>query len=192
MIVIGIPTVGVMSAEFFSAYEALRKPTLPDGSPDWVTITVRRQVIQRARNTIVAHAVRQEPAPPYLRGIPTPYPEATHVFFLDDDVLVPPDGLLRLLAHDVPIVSGFYVERAAPHFPVAYRHGADLHVPLTRFCSGLQRVDAVGAGCLLVKTEVFRALEPEWFAFAPGYSEDSYFCAQARRAGFEVLLDFDV
>jgi hypothetical protein len=51
---------------------------------------------------------------------------------------------------------------------------------------------AVGAGCLLVKTDVFRHLEPPWFEFVPGFSEDSYFCAQARRHGFEVLLDFDV
>jgi hypothetical protein len=79
MIVIGITSVGMMAAEFFSAYEALRKPTLPDGAPDSVTITVRRQAIQRAPNAIVAHVVRPEPAPPYLRDLPTLYPEAMHV-----------------------------------------------------------------------------------------------------------------
>jgi GT2 family glycosyltransferase len=117
---------------------------------------------------------------------------ATHVFVLDDDILPPPDGLLRLLAHDVPIVSGLCVQRDPPHLPAAYRRGADLHVPLTRFCAGLQSVDAVGAACLLVKTEVFQRLEPPWFEFAPGFSEDLFFCAQARRHGYEVLLDFAV
>ncbi len=179
MIVIGTPHFGAVAPEWIDAYEMLTKPTRPDGSPDWVGVSVRRLVVHYARNQLVSTTLER-------------YPEATHLFFLDDDVIPPPDALTRLLAHNVPVVTGLYVERAPPHFPVAYRRGQDHHVPLTSFCAGLQEVDACGAGCLLVRTDVLRAIKPPWFDFVGGVSEDLYFCQKAAAAGYRLLLDFDV
>ena len=36
------------------------------------------------------------------------------LFFLDDDVITPPDAILRLIAHNKPIVSGVYYRRSPP------------------------------------------------------------------------------
>jgi hypothetical protein len=177
VIVIGLPRYGPVAPEWLYAYDRLCKPPYRE-------LSVARSPVHVARNLIVTETLRD-------------YPAASHLLFLDDDVIPEPDALERLLAHDVPVVSGMYCERAAPHRPVAYRLGHDgeqeRHVVLTRFCPGLQVVDAVGVGCLLVNLDVYRALEPSsWFDFADGLGEDLYFCRQLRRAGIPILLDGDV
>jgi hypothetical protein len=183
--------IGAILPEWLTAWEQLQKPTTPDGQPDWVTFQAVRQVVHSARNDIIRAVLRE-------------VPHATHVFFLDDDVLVPPDGLLRLLAdsvaHDIPIVSGLYIMRGEPHLPVVYRaHPGGHHVQVTAFCPGLQEIDAAGAGALLIRMDVLRALEAEgqrtgewWFDYLPPFSEDLSFCVRARRLGFRLALDWDV
>lgn len=56
--------------------------------------------------------------------------------------------------------------------------------------------DVVGAGCLLVRTEVFERLKKPWFNWTigedphnPGLSEDFYFCEKAKKAGYKILVD---
>lgn len=186
--------VGAIQPEWLTAWEELRKPVRPDGSADWVTYQAVRQVVHSARNDILRAILQQQPE----RAV-------THVFFLDDDILLPPGGLLQLLRdsqeHDLPIVSGLYIMRGEPHLPVVYRRHppSGRHVQITSFCPGLQEVDAVGAGCLLIRMDVIRALEAEgqrkghyWFDYLPPFSEDLSFCVRARAAGFRLALDADV
>lgn len=184
MIAIGRLHIGSVLPEWLTAWEEMRKPTKPDGSPDWITWNATRQVLHHARNEIVKHTL-------------TRYPEATHLFFIDDDVCVPPDGLLRLLSHNLPVVTGLYVQRAMPMLPVVYRcDERGHHVNLTKFCDGLQEVDACGAGCLLIRTDVLRAIEATgepWFDWpSSGISEDLAFCSRVRSLGYPIVLDFDV
>ena len=79
----------------------------------------------------------------------------------------PPDVLETLLVHDRDIVSAMVptakTDRKGYLWPIpsAYkRRGEEL---LPYFGEGLTRVDAVGAGCLLVKREVFKKLSAPWF-----------------------------
>jgi GT2 family glycosyltransferase len=129
-------------------------------------------------------------------------PEASHLLFLDDDVLPPEDAIPRLMAHDLPIVSGLYFKRGAPYVPVAWRFARGKRVndgarggtePLLDYRPGLQEVAAVGAGLLLIRREVLENIPEPWFAtHYPVCSEDAYFCELARAAGFKVYLDADV
>lgn len=183
MIAIGRLHIGAVLPEWLTAWEELKKPAKPDGKPDWVTWTAQRQVVHHARNEIVKATL-------------TRYPEATHLFFIDDDVCVPPDGLLRLLSHNLPVVTGLYVQRAAPMLPVVYRRDKEgHHTHITKFCEGLQEVDACGAGCLLIRTDVLRAIEEtgeRWFDYTGGISEDLSFCSRVKALGYPIVLDFDV
>lgn len=195
VIAIGRLHVGPILPEWLTAWEELRKPVTPDGKPDWVTYQAVRSVAHAARNDIVRSVLARQP-------------DATHLFFLDDDVTVPPDGLLKLLAdsveQDIPLVTGLYIQRGEPHLPVVYRRvtegpAAGRHFNLTQFTPGLQEVDAAGAGCLLIRMDVLRALEAakaqsgqEWFDYLPPFSEDLSFCIRARALGFRMALDWDV
>jgi GT2 family glycosyltransferase len=56
--------------------------------------------------------------------------------------------------------------------------------------SGLQDVDWVSGGCMLIRSDVWKSLgglTERWFM----YAEDIEFCLRARQAGFRVVLDCD-
>jgi len=125
----------------------------------------------------------------FLRG------DREYLLFVDSDVAPPPNTLEALLAHDRDIVSAM-VPTAKPDregylwpIPSAYkRHGTEL---LPYFGEGLAQVDAVGAGCLLIKRGWFR-LEYNGDLTKITQGEDLFFCDQARAHGFSVWVDYDV
>lgn len=179
---------GPVEPRFWQSYEQLQKPPhLP--------VVIERLHVDRARNEVVDMVLHPEvPRPPmYPQGVEPAYKECTHIFFIDDDMLVPPNGLLRLLSHNVPIVGGLYFQRTPPHLPVAYRHvEGNQWVPVTEFCAGLQEVDALGFGFMLVKREVFERMDRPWFEFSDRMGEDMYFCQQAKALGYPILVDADL
>jgi hypothetical protein len=131
-----------------------------------------------------------------------------YLFFLDSDVVPPPDAVERLIARNVPVVSGVYARRSPPEtLPVAMINGQWLSPRLPK--NKLLDVHLVGAGCLLVKREVLKALPPldahrgkHWFdwrvdmrsTLPPGraLSEDYSFCVHCWEHGIPVKLDTSV
>ena len=67
---------------------------------------------------------------------------------------------------------------------------------LRPFERGLIQLKATGAGCLLVKSAVLRAMaKPLWRLgqITPdGWGDDMNFCHRVREAGFEIWADLDV
>lgn len=124
------------------------------------------------------------------------------IMFIDDDHVFSPDLLNNMLAHDKDIVSALYMRRAGDHSPLAYSHRSDdgLYAPinLTELPGeGLLKIYACGAGGLLIRSEVFRAIsdDPDWFEMGRvtgtnwNASEDIIFCEKAQAAGFDIWLD---
>jgi GT2 family glycosyltransferase len=123
--------------------------------------------------------------------------EAEWVWFVDDDMLFGPYHLMNLLAHKKPIVASLYLNRKPPYFPVAYNRryeveGKPYWNPISLEGApdaGLADIVAAGTGGLLVRTDVFRAMEYDiWFKRA-GAGEDMSFCARAIEAGFPMYVD---
>jgi hypothetical protein len=133
---------------------------------------------------------------------------ADFLFFLDSDVIPPPDTVLRLMKHDLPIVSGIYCRRSPPHgLPVMMKGGKWIE---TYPENKLIEVDWVGAGCLLIRRDVLQQLPPQrpgkhWFdwrvdlngseGLPPGLlplSEDFTLCEHARKHGFPVIVDTSI
>ena len=129
------------------------------------------------------------------------------LWFIDADHVFPPDGLVRLLRHDVAFVSGRYHMRRPPFHVAAYvKHrtldGPHRYAPI-HWGQGLIEVERGGAGCLLVRREVFVAIKSRighnWFRYQRGpdpphdftVSEDFWFWQQAREAGYQTWLDWD-
>ncbi len=132
---------------------------------------------------------------------------ADYCGMLDTDVIPPHDAFLRLMAHDLPIVSGVYCRRAPPHgVPVMLKDGKwIMNLPK----DSMMEVDLVGAGCLLIRRDVlekFQPLDPRrgkhWFdwrsdctgVLPPGecVSEDFSFCQGARRQGYKIMVDTSI
>jgi len=107
---------------------------------------------------------------------------ATHVLFLDSDIVVSPQAVKALLDMDTPIASGLYFMRFPPHKPVAYRDKK----PITDFPENeVIEVDYAGMGCCLIQVDLLNKMytkmkKPRFFAFEDGLGEDVWFCNHAK------------
>lgn len=126
---------------------------------------------------------------------------ATHVFFMDTDQVYPRDTLMRLLAHDLPVVGAKVHRRFNPYEPIMYRGECPHYkrVPSDEWSKGgLIEVDATGTGCLLIRSDVFEAIPEPWFEHRRreddlgDVGEDIDFCTKVRSAGIPIYVDADV
>jgi len=154
----------------------------PDNS---LVTTVSGQSPAKSRNIIIEQALKHN---------------CTHVFFMDDDMVIEKDSLIKLLAHDKDVVSGLYLMRGYPHFPVAFDEAFDSgkckFMYLEPGKQGLVPIVNCGLGCVLIKTEVFRKLSKPWVTLGEiekdGWCDDVAFFNKVRKAGFEMYCDMDV
>lgn len=126
--------------------------------------------------------------------------DATHIWFTDSDMRMPRDTLLRLLGHEAPVVCASYTERNAPFRPVAFNdlRNFEDRAYVTNESHGLKQIAAVGFGCILIETEVFRKMKKPHFMV--GYNpeqgtfvgEDIYWCIQLQQMGIPLMLDLDL
>lgn len=134
---------------------------------------------------------------------------ATHVLFLDGDMLHPDDLFLRFLqhVHTDGIVSGFYTQRRMPYGPIAFRDSRLHESGLYRTYHvdhdyanvderGLREEELVGMGCCLIPLALVEKIGPRpWFEYRnneqgwPEISEDVPFCEKIRAAGGRIYLD---
>lgn len=118
---------------------------------------------------------------------------ATHILFIDSDMRFPEDTLDRLLAHQAPIVAANYVMRTMPELWVARRRGQSVS---SVGQAGLDLVDSVGFGAILINMEVFASLSQPWFDTPfdgqQQIGEDLFFCQKATDEGFLVWIDHDL
>lgn len=123
---------------------------------------------------------------------------ATYVLFISDDVLAPPNTFELLRRHREMMVTGVYWTKTDPTQPYIYR-GLN-QGPYTDWTMGEYfPVDWAGCDCLLVHTDVFRAIPAPWFSHEWSYTagtrpialatEDLYFYTKAHQAGFNLFCD---
>jgi hypothetical protein len=116
---------------------------------------------------------------------------ATHLLFVDSDMLFPADIIPKLLAHKKEIVGVEYKKR---QFPVQWTH-EPLEPRVPESDSELYKAKHVGTGLMLVDLSIFSKIPGPWFNFgrdsqgALAIGEDVWFCNTARDAGFDVWVD---
>ena len=122
------------------------------------------------------------------------------LWFMDDDHVFDGDLVLRLLERDVDIIQPLVSTRKAPFQPYAYEWDATENSYVSMDWpqlqpDGIQQVDAVGCGGMLVRRRVFEAMSDPWFeegkTSAEHIGEDLYFCTKARELGFGIYVDLD-
>lgn len=198
-IAMGLPTFGTVHIGWaMRAFGMLRVP---------MNRTMRHYIVEGnevglARNEIVQRVLESE----------NHEMRCSHIFFVDDDVLLHPESLLKLYADDRDIVSGLYYSKTV------------VPQPLVLMEEGTQRswnpgeiVEcwAHGMGLTLIKAEVFRRMRDEldlgtdsegnpcWFKTtrdamlirpdgAPAMmnqTEDVYFLRRAAELGYQPCVD---
>jgi len=127
---------------------------------------------------------------------------ADYIFLVDDDVLPPINTITKLLSHNKDMVCGLYFANREPHFPQIFLKNKE---DKTKYdCvenykkDSLIEIDACGAGCMLIKAEIFKKLKLPYFWYIPKSEdkprkgEDFYFCEKVKEAGYKIYCDTSI
>jgi hypothetical protein len=130
------------------------------------------------------------------------------ILLVDLDMVIPRDGLEKLRAHDLDMVTGHYFRRhTAPIMSVCQVVDKENNqIPLVDVPdSGLHEIAATGFGFVLIKREVIEAvakLDKISHPFAPGpvpevghydiFGQDIRFFYYTRKLGYRLWLDAGV
>ena len=183
-ILVAVPTQEMARyAEFYDWVDLIERPD----NVELLTCRSHGQSPARNRNAMIRQALETN---------------CDYVFFIDDDCLIPPPTLKKLLAHDVDIVTGLYAMRNYPHRPIifdqAYSDGRATWTNLEDSDTGLRKIVATGMGCLLVKAHVFRKIAEKykyWVTLgeleADHWCDDLSFFKRVRESGFDIYVDLN-
>ena len=165
-VILAIPTLGMIDVQVVSKLFTLHRPLNSRVTPCWPvgmdTATARIKAVEA--------------------GIAA---GCSHIFFLDHDVLLPPETLTVLAAHDVPVACGLYYVKTKPpeplviqDEPVPWKHGDAIEV------------DVTGLGCALIDLSVFDGLSEPWFETGTRYTEDCHFYRKlAKEKGIRPVVN---
>jgi len=141
---------------------------------------------------------------------------ATHIWWVDDDTVVPDDALVKLAAHNAPLVTGVVFRKLDDdenHACIGWRRERLGGIPEYSDCwqwPDYFEVDVCGFGCFLTAMEVFDSIEGagrpafqwNWFLQVKqgdGFvnslvtkGEDVWFCIEARKRGYRIYCDSSV
>ena len=119
-----------------------------------------------------------------------------YIFMADDDMIFPPDTLVRLIAANKDIASGLCTARSAPYIITAYkkmdngRYKDLTYGELNQ--DGLTEVDGVGGACVLIGANVFEKIPAPWFAMPPTWATSLLHNLHYRLAGNLKLDDLQL
>ena len=193
---VGVPSLGTVSAHWAAAYSDLAWPMNYGVTKLWVV----GKDVASARNEIVARALA------FAGG------RVTHLFFIDDDVLIHRTAAVQLMRRHVPICSGVYFTKSDPAEPLIFPgplEGTDPFLP-----DQFRPVWGHGMGCTLIAREVFERMQqeldlgvdayghPQWYCTlrnepttmgsVASASEDLYFLDHAAQLGYQPHIDTTV
>ena len=127
--------------------------------------------------------------------------DATHIMFVDDDVLIPKNAVQQLFDTGLPSVCGIYTKKtAALHtntttsgLDAEYIYAQKLVEPKVGDMTP-QPTSCVGGGMWLMDLEVFRRIEEPWFTMLQGadmtvrVGEDSFWCQRLADRGVTTYV----
>lgn len=186
-LVIGIPTAGKPAQSFI---ESLKTLALPGSITGFDNISVTGNFVPAQRELLARHALRVK---------------ADYLLMIDDDIDIPSDAVTKLLSvfepdERVGIVGGLYYARDGirPMVVADWKPCDTTGAHTPAFTHERVAVDGVGFGCVLIKCDVFRAMEQPFFAAQVFLeeslrrvrvcNEDYLFCRRAAQAGFATYL----
>ena len=199
-LMVGLPVYGGYHAHFVPGLlDLVRRP------PCHLQIAplVGDSLVSRARNRIAARFMASD---------------ASHLLFLDTDLIFSPEHIARLIAHQQPFLIGLYPKKQEK---LAWVCNTRADFPPRDPDTGLQRILYGGTGCMLIAREVFEAIiqknpdlayqpddgepdQPLYDFFKVGVhhdpvadrrrylSEDWFFCQLALDAGYPLFADTHV
>lgn len=141
--------------------------------------------IDSSRNLIAQHAIENN---------------YDYILWVDSDMIIPPDTLVKFLEHKKDIVSGVYAYKilggenavAKRFIPTEDDTYEDIPLKEIRESDRLMELDGIGFGCVLTKTKIFKKIPYPYFVYTPEMGEDIYFCRKAQEQGYKIYMDTSI
>ncbi len=130
--------------------------------------------------------------------------EANYLFWVDDDVIPPPETLRRLLSRDKDLIGPVCFSSKRDDntgllhpYPIVLRLNNDDEYEITDTTQEgeVVEIDSLGGGCVLIKRGVYENIDPPWYSFSfddfgvMSRSADFNFFRLAQENGFKVFVD---
>ena len=156
---------------------------------DFFTVSTGRMHTSYARELLAEEAVRVG---------------ADFILFIDDDMMVPKDMFPALMKHadKADMIAPLCFQRLPPYNPVIYDVKEKKQPDGRMFIytdavrnyprDDVFQADAVGFGVVLIKVEILKKLPKPWFFSNNMIGEDIYFCLEAKKRGFKLLIDSSI
>jgi hypothetical protein len=177
-LLLAVPTYGPVDSQANRHLRRAMMQASKDGGVEWVgDLSPERMKFDAARNVVVTGALEMGD-------------RADAILWVDSDVVLPPGAVSMLVAQQKDFITGIYVQREKPHWPLVanYDPAADTFMWLAEWPADVVApIDGCGFGCVLTSTRMLRAMTPPWFTFEK-FSEDFDFCRRAAAAGFQLFV----
>src|SRR5438132_2029752 len=125
--------------------------------------------------------------------------KAQYVLFVDDDVLVPFDGLRKLIDFDCDICAANVLIRTPPFDYMFFKKDGESIRPFVdeeldgkSFLSEFDSLTAVGCSFTLIKTSLLKELKQPYFLTCGNCTEDIYFCVRALQQVPKLTIRVDL
>jgi hypothetical protein len=124
-----------------------------------------------------------------------------YLFCVDSDVVFESNTLVKMLNSGKNIISGCYVQRLHNNTLELFEAnglGGVKPILTDRLNGKLIQIDACGFGCVLINSQVLRDMKYPWFVYHEALdhkdtiSEDIYFAAKAKEAGYTLYADTSI
>jgi hypothetical protein len=122
---------------------------------------------------------------------------ATHILWLDSDMMFPKSICETLLSHNLDFVACNYSTRVLPFKAVGYTEIYNWNSGIAADAAGLVLVEGIGLGCALTRVEIFDDIDKPWFPITyveetnDYLGEDMNFCLKVRETGRYIAVDCD-
>ncbi len=175
----GIPFDELMFSRFMIFFEKHADRMPWDGF-----ISSQGTLVHEARNRI--HRAYLKENRPYL-------------MMLDSDILFPEKLVETLMAHNLPIVGGWYKNKDITNlhptvYDFDYKDENDVFVwkHKKEQGNGLEKVDGMGAGCWLMRRDVAEALGENPYGNSNQGGEDLVLCRKLHDLGIPLHVDWSI
>lgn len=191
-ITIGVNTLSSVNSYVYSNHIAfLTKSRQMFPKDDIIFFSPDRMSIDNMRNEAARYALQTE---------------SDYLMFIDDDVLVPPNCLKRLIEINKDIVMGLTMIRGYPFRPMFFKDVTQLGKALALDfyenyrddidSDGLVNCYAIGFSCVLIKTEILKKVTQPYFVTSSGsifggHTEDVYFCCKCKAELEDISIVVD-
>jgi len=185
---VAIPSGDMVNADFMMSLLQMCMVTMGQGDVDVMVDNWKGSILPVSRESLINNALQ--------RG-------ATHVLFVDSDMVFPAETLLRLLSHDELVVACNCVTKRLPATPTARDYdpmdqGGSVVYPPESWSPGdpdLREVWRIGTGVMMLDCSLFEDLPKPWFpivwddALQTYRGEDWSFCENLQAKEIPIYID---